>query len=135
MSDVLAQILAKAIESNPGILTALMPTLAQAQSAPAKPKAQAKGKVKPEDRYRKVGEWKLTEYLTVEMTVVRKDGEGYLLVQFNNPQRQNGREAYGKFWGYKAEWVALCNWLRSTVCDHASTLAVQAGLTAKVVKA
>lgn len=129
---VLSQILAKAVEANPSLLTALLPTLGAVQSAP-KAAPKGKGKAKVESQYVTVAEITLTEYLSVSLSV-KKTGEsnskGYALLEFNNPKRQGGgKAAYGKVWLYRKEFIAVVNWLRDAKFNAVLAQLDASGLT------
>jgi hypothetical protein len=129
--DALTQLLANAVKDNPAILSALLPQLAAVQSAKAAPPAKGKGKANASE-YVNVAEMVLTDYLTVSLSV-KKTGEGkkgYAILEFNNPKRQGGgKGAYGKVWLYRAEFIALVNWLRDAKFNPVLAQFDAAGLT------
>ena len=128
-NSVLSQILAKAVEANPALLSALLPTLGAVQAAPAK----GKGKAKEAAQYVTVAEATLTEYLSVSLSVKRTgqgNSKGYALLEFNNPKRQGGgKAAYGKVWLYRKEFIAVVNWLRDAKFNPILAQLDTAGLT------
>lgn len=127
MSLDLASALAKVLEQNPSLLTAILaqPTAAPKVEAPAAKKVAPK----PEDKRRLVVAHDLTATLRVEVWVCRsKKGGYYVDIRGVNRLRPDG-EGYGHIWFYKAEFTAFVNLLRGTSGDAMYKAVCAAGIT------